>query len=335
MFDRESDRSDTEPIELLAGQQQGDGKKEKEPHDLQSNGRRGQKPIEREGNPGPGAHVQMPMQSARSFLLFILVPSVTAVLAQHTVRINEATGVIARGSLAGTPHAVAGMKAAGIEPGVIEAACKFSDPASWPAGWQSDSARVANQHILVNAKAYELCNYAVNDQPLAIIHVPAIENFHMPDGMRGTQDMYMLVKADAIAHVQQVEVARPSEGPNWRSMPKARITAPAQVYSTYDLGRDNEAIAVLREQGMSQAEIDAVIFRSHERNWPDGISELGERVPKHEQFKKFQAHIAARWGDKVLLVIPAELNRKLPPSLRPYMDIYMVYTSPAVAVMKK
>lgn len=275
------------------------------------------------------------MRSVRFLVISLVLPFSATAFAQQAVRINDATAVIAHAGLANTPHAVAALKASGIDPQVIDAAGKLSDPTAWPIGWSSDSARYANQHILVNSKAYQICQYAVNEQPLTIIQIPAIENVHMPDGMRSTQDMYMLIKSDALGEIQVKEMPKPSEGPNWRSMPKARITSPSQVYATYDLARDAEAIAVLKEQGMSQAEIDAVIFRSHERNWPEGIDDLNERLPKLEQFKKFQAHIAAHWGDKVLLVIPAELNTKLPPSLRPYMDIYMVYTSPAVAVVKK
>ena len=37
----------------------------------------------------------------------------------------------------------------------------------------------------------------------------------------------------------------------------------------------------------------------------------------------------------MLIVIPAELNRKVPPMLRPYLDIYMVYEEAAVNVSAK
>lgn len=37
----------------------------------------------------------------------------------------------------------------------------------------------------------------------------------------------------------------------------------------------------------------------------------------------------------MLLVIPVELNKRLPLSLRPHMDIYMVYAKNAVEVKRK
>ena len=275
------------------------------------------------------------MCNHRSNISSILLLSVGATFAQQQVRINDATAILGHVNISHTPHAIAAMEAAGVDERTIAAAGQFGDPAIWPEVWRSDSARAGQQHILANATAYSICAYAVNEQPLTIIHVPTVENFHLPDAIRAKSDMYMLIRTEALGPVAIAEVQGPSEGPDWRSMPKARITAPAQLYATYDLAQDPDAIQVLKEQGMSQAEIDAVIFRSHERNWPEGIDDLSERLPKLDQFKKFQAYVAARWNDKVLVVIPAELNKKLPASLRPYMDIYMVYTGPAVAVVKK
>jgi hypothetical protein len=51
--------------------------------------------------------------------------------------------------------------------------------------------------------------------------------------------------------------------------------------------------------------------------------------------KKYKARLLARCGDKVILVVPAELNRKAPSGLRPFMDIYLVYSTSAVQVRSK
>jgi hypothetical protein len=91
----------------------------------------------------------------------------------------------------------------------------------------------------------------------------------------------------------------------------------------------------LEAQGLSRPEIEAVIFRSHERNWPDGIDSFDERYPRLTEMKKYKARLLARCGDKVILVVPAELNRKAPSGLRPFMDIYLVYSTSAVQVRSK
>ena len=105
--------------------------------------------------------------------------------------------------------------------------------------------------------------------------------------------------------------------------------------ATYDLGGDTAVLAEMARDGMSQPEIDAVVFRCHERNWPEGIDSFDRRYPKLKDFKKYKAYEAAHWDDKVLLVIPYEANKRLPPGLRPHLDIYMVYAKNAVEVKRK
>ena len=91
----------------------------------------------------------------------------------------------------------------------------------------------------------------------------------------------------------------------------------------------------MRSRGLSRSEIDAVVFRSIDRNWPDGIDTFEERQKFVSHFVKYKAYFAARWDDKVLLIIPVEKNRKQPVLMRPYVDLYFVYNASAVEVKKK
>ncbi len=256
-------------------------------------------------------------------------------MAQKPVRVIDPTAVVTNVKLSGNTHAMAGLQAAGISDELISAVMENSAPQKLPVAWRTDSARAANEEALLHANAFLVCHYMEEDRRYSIIHLPAMLNFHLPDDLRSTSDHYLVVRAEGLGDMPVSEKPKASKGPNWRAMPKAKITIPEQVYATYDLSDDPDALRMLEKRGMSKPEIDAVIFRSHERNWPEGIDAFEKRFPKLKHFKKFKAHIAARWGDKVLVVIPAELNKKLPPGLRPYMDIYMVYTGPAVAEMKK
>lgn len=275
------------------------------------------------------------MPSFRSLLFLILLLSATRTIAQQEARIIDPTAIVVDAQLKTSKHALAGMQAAGLSDETIAAALKHSDPQKWPLGWRTDSIRVSSGFALSNARVYRLSDHTIDDIRYSIIHMPAIENYHMPQELRSADDLYAVVRANGLGEPPPPEKLKASKGPSWRAMPKAKITRPEQVYATYDLREDLDAMRTLEKRGMSKPEIDAVIFRSHERNWPDGIDAFEKRHPKLKQFKKYKAHVAARWGDKVLVVIPAELNKDLPAGLRPYMDIYMVYTSPAVAVMKK
>jgi hypothetical protein len=94
-------------------------------------------------------------------------------------------------------------------------------------------------------------------------------------------------------------------------------------------------VEALRKRGMSQAEIDAVVFRNHERNWPDGIDSFEERYPRLTDFKKYKCFQGAKWDDKILLIVPVEKNKKMPALMRPYVDLYFIYATSAVEVKEK
>jgi hypothetical protein len=170
---------------------------------------------------------------------------------------------------------------------------------------------------------------------MAVIMVPAKDNVHMPEDLRSTADLYLVIPADATADVLPA-APKPaiSKGPRWKNLPEAKILHVADLYATPDLGNDKEALEALNKRGMNQAEIDAVLFRSHERNWPEGIDGFQERQQQLDRFKKYTCYVGARWGDKVLLIIPVEKNRKMPRLMRPYVDIYFVYKAGAVEVKK-
>ena len=95
------------------------------------------------------------------------------------------------------------------------------------------------------------------------------------------------------------------------------------------------ALKALTDRGLSQAEIDAVVFRSTDRNWPDGIDSFEERQKLLPKFKKYKAFVGAKWEDKVLLIIPVEKNKKQPILMRPFVDLYFVYNASAVEVKAK
>lgn len=267
--------------------------------------------------------------------LLSLLFSVLSASAQTGVRITDPGLIIATPEL-GNDAAKAGMQAAGLAADVIENADRMSALGRLPIGLRTDSARTANKAALRNYRTQLLCEYATNEGPITLVSVPAVANYHMPDDLRAPEDFIIAVKAGGTEMIEpSAQRTPPSKGPGWKRMRPARITKPDDVFATYRLGEDAEAIAELEKQGMSKAEIEAVIFRSQERNWPDGIDSFNERYPRLNNFKKYKAYEAIRWSDKVLVVIPVEQNKKAPTGLRPYLDIYMVFAANAVEVKDK
>lgn len=254
---------------------------------------------------------------------------------QTGIRITDPAQLVLTPNL-GNDAAKAGMQAAGLNIEVTDNAARLSAPARWPAGLRTDSARMANKAALRNYTAFLLCEYATDEGALTIVSVPAAANYHMPDDLRAAEDFILVLKSGGTELVEPTATRTPaSKGPSWKNMRPAKIIKPDDVFATYHLADDAEALAALEKEGMSKAEIEAVVFRSQERNWPDGIDSFNERYPRLEAFKKYKAFQAIRWADKVLLVIPVEANKKAPTGLRPYLDIYMVFAATAVEVKNK
>ena len=273
----------------------------------------------------------IPMIKHLHFALLTVLPF--GLLAQTQVRITTPAALVARPDLGQDVPAQAGLKAAGISPEGIADALRLSEPQALPAGLRTDSARSANAGALRNYTAYLVCEYSSDEGAMSIVSVPAVFNIHMPEDLRAKEDFYLVVRAGGVEAVDATALREPpSKGPAWQRLRPARILRPDAVYATYDLADDAEALSALDKQGLSKAEIDAVVFRSHERNWPEGIDTFEKRYPKLKLFRKYKAFRLARWADKVLVVIPAEANRKAPVGIRPLIDVYMVFYAEAVQV---
>jgi len=256
--------------------------------------------------------------------------------AQDNVIITDIAQLIRKPDLAQDPAVRSGMQAAGVAEDRMQSALANGRDTNLPLGLSTDSARAANASAVKNYSAHKVCAYADEAGAKVIVQVPVSENYHMPEDLRSKQDLYLVLPESALeTALTDAQRPKPSMGPSWRRMKEARITSPDGVYATYDLASDPAILADLSEHGMSQPEIDAVVFRCHERNWPEGIDSFERRYPKLKQFKKYKAYEAAHWEDKVLLVIPFEMNKRLPIGLRPHMDIYMVYAKNAVEVKEK
>lgn len=270
------------------------------------------------------------------YLLLPLLGLAATAFAQTSLRIIDPSALVLQPDLGNDRAAQSGMQAAGLDPHLLQKAGQLSDPANWPVGLRTDSARMANKAAIRNYTAYLICEYATDEGSLTIVSVPMMANMHMPDELRARDDLYLVLRAGGTEVVEATAMKPPaSKGPAWKNLRPARILKPEDVYATYDLSDDPEALAMLEKQGLSKPEIDAVVFRSHERNWPSGIDSFDERYPKLVDFKKYKAYRLARWDDKVLLVIPAEANKKVTAAMRPVLDIYMVYNAGAVKVKEK
>lgn len=273
------------------------------------------------------------MRSPTLFLsLFLLVPA----FAQQQVKISDARVLDNPQSVRKSRGAEAALQAVGVTAEQMTQVLTYGDTDHWPEGIKVDSMRLRNQPYIQNYACFRVASYPEDSVLKTIIMVPARENIHMPEAMRPLSDFYLLVPNTSITDVNTGKL-RPeiSRGPKWKNLAQAKIVRPEDLYATYDIGRDSVALKALSDRGLSQAEIDAVIFRSTDRNWPDGIDSFEERQKLLPKFTKYKAFLGAKWEDKVLLIVPVEKNKKQPILMRPFVDLYFVYNASAVEVKAK
>ena len=273
------------------------------------------------------------MRSPTLFLsLFLLVP----VFAQQQVKISDVRILDNPEQVRKSRGAEAALQAVGVTAEQMAQVLTYGDTDHWPEGIKVDSMRLRNQPYIQNYACFRVASYPEDSVLKTIIMVPARENIHMPEAMRPLSDFYLLVPNTSIADVNTGKL-RPeiSRGPKWKNLAPAKILRPEDLYATYDIGRDSVALKALSDRGLSQAEIDAVIFRSTDRNWPDGIDSFEERQKLLPKFSKYKAFLGAKWDDKVLLIVPVEKNKKQPILMRPFVDLYFVYNASAVEVKAK
>lgn len=272
----------------------------------------------------------------RSLLLPVVLVSATALWAQQEVRITDAKALSGAPDVRKAKGAREALVAAGFPEEEIRTITEYGDLSKWPDGIRSDTARLRNEPYIINYTGFRLCRTGQDSTDIAVVMFPAAYNDHMPDGMRPLGDFYMALPDGALSLAEKPK-RRPavSRGPRWENLPKAKIIQPDGLYGAYILADDSVALKALAARGLSRAEIDAVIFRSTERNWPDGIDNFEKRYPKLEKFRKYRAYLGAQWEDKVLLIVPTVKNRRMPVTMRPYMDLYFVYGNGAIKAGKR
>jgi hypothetical protein len=271
----------------------------------------------------------------RILLLASILLSCSGARAQQQVKIIDPAFLDEGFNLHKSKAGEASIKASSLTTEQQELVLKYCDEAYWPAGIRNESARKANAPYLQNYAAYRISAFE-DSMKRSVVMIPAQGNIHMPEDMRPLADFYLVMPDKAL---QEVVAAKPrpsiSRGPSWKNNRTVKIIKADDLYATYDLGSDTAGLQALAKRGMSQPEIDAVVFRSHERNWPDGIDSFDERYPRIADFAKYKCYLGAKWDDKVLLIVPVEKNKKMPALMRPYVDLYFIYAASAVEIAEK
>jgi hypothetical protein len=227
----------------------------------------------------------------------------------------------------------------------------YSQESSWPEGLNSLDSRLANREEFFKYTVYKI----VSTADYCILVVPAAENRNLDAKFKPTRDIYFIMETVgvdfegniAVRTVETEEVygedtyaegdyGIEEEGENVEA--QVYITAPGDLFSTFDLNGDENAHEVMvGSEILTEEEFSYLASMSTENSWPSGISTLDSRLAAAEQIKEYVTYFVATFGpagdDYVLVWVPLYGNEHMPQDMQPTSEegFYMILKSSGVA----
>ena|ERR1044072_2525223 len=111
---------------------------------------------------------------------------------------------------------------------------------------------------------------------------------------------------------------------------KVTITDPGELFSTYHLKEDPDAVAAINAvKGITESEKDDIYKYATEENWPDGMATLQARLDNREEIKKYNAYLVTSFlthqNKKMHIIkVPQSKNAHMKGKMALDHDIYIV-----------
>jgi len=227
----------------------------------------------------------------------------------------------------------------------------YSQESSWPAGLNSLDSRLENSEEILKYTVYKI----VATADYCVLVVPAAENRNLDVKFKPTRDIYFVMETVgvdfegniAVRTVETEEIygedtyaegdyGLEEEGENVEA--QVYITAPGDLFSTFDLNGDENAHEVMvGSEILTEEEFSYLASMSTENSWPSGISTLDSRLAAAEQIKEYVTYFVATFGpagdDYVLVWVPLYGNEHMPQDMQPTSEegFYMILKSSGVA----
>jgi hypothetical protein len=227
----------------------------------------------------------------------------------------------------------------------------YSQESSWPEGLNNLDSRLANREEFFKYTVYKI----VATADYCILVVPAAENRNLDAKFKPNRDIYLIMETVgvdfegniAVRTVETEEVygedtyaegdyVMEEEGENVEA--QVYITAPGDLFSTFDLNGDENAHEVMvGSEILTEEEFSYLASMSTENSWPSGISTLDSRLAAAEQIKEYVTYFVATFGpagdDYVLVWVPLYGNEHMPQDMQPTSEegFYMILKSSGVA----
>lgn len=228
----------------------------------------------------------------------------------------------------------------------VDKILELSKESGWPENINTLSKRDGKRERFTQYMAYYVADVGSDK---VLLWLPKAENQNVDSDLRLPFDIYMVYKKSAVTLGQKTRPPSSAatgtktlgggtgSGNGSGSGNRATVIKdPGQLYSTYDLEKDESGIASLLRNTYGTAAGNEILKRAVETGWPSGISTFTGRNSYREGFINFVAYYIADIGtDKVLLWIPMNKNGHMPAACRGENDIYMVYARSAVTLGDK
>lgn len=266
-----------------------------------------------------------------------------------TVSISDPGELFSTYDLSGDAEAMNALKAAGLGSPDIGRVLAGCHERNWPVDINTLEGRGARRDQIAQYRVRRVCTW----QDFSLLVVPTGENTHMPAGMTSGEDFFFIMgnkglATDATGAAQEPphrgggsDTSGGSSGGTAAptgseldpsSLTAVKITEPDRLHSTYDLRRNEEAMAALEGLGLDRQAIDRIADHANENSWPEDLGSLFFRALHPDQLEHINGRLLAGWDDLVLVLVAASENTHLPAGMRPDQDIYMVYERVAVGM---
>lgn len=235
------------------------------------------------------------------------------------VRIADPMQLYSTYDLRTDAFAMAALRAV-VPPGEIDRVIAAAHEDAWPAGIATFERRAeGTRDLMPGYTAYRVASFGGKQ----LLAVPAAENQGVPASIRPARDFF-LVLGDGGVEPYAAAPAPPAPSGDRFWGRAVRVTDPMQLYSTYDLRMDADAMAALRRV-VPARQLERVLAHAHENFWPAAIATFERRAAgTRDRISNYNAYLVAEWGDKVLVAVPVASNGGMYEDMRPTADFFMV-----------
>lgn len=233
---------------------------------------------------------------------------------------------------------------------LLQEILQYCEESSWPEGIKNLDGRNKNRPLINEYVAYKAATFGENDE-YVVLCIPPAKNTFQPANMQAPQNFYFIISQNGVEAGNgepfiDNDAKQPSQNKETASEDDkiaVKIVNPMELYSNYDLSKDDAAWDLLIESGeITEDDFYVLADLAQEKSWPTGISTYSAREANRAKMKDYKAYMALDYesNDKthlIMIYIPAEENRFMPENMQPTDErgIFMVFNSNGIEYLNK